>query len=71
METIKKNQSEMKYVLTEMNNNLQGLNNRVNETKNQKNHQVRTAKQNKTKGCWMEEGIRVLNSNVKNTMKVK
>ena len=35
METIKKNQSEMKDTLTEIKNNLQGVNSRVKEAKNQ------------------------------------
>ena len=35
METIKKNQSEMKDTLNEMKNNLQGINSRVDEAKNQ------------------------------------
>ena len=35
METIKKNQSEMKDALTEMENNLQGMNSRVDKAKNQ------------------------------------
>ena len=56
METIKKNQSEIKDTLTEM-NNLQGSNRRLNEPKNQisdleykepKNpHLIRTAKRKK------------------------
>ena len=37
METIKKNQSEMKDTLNEMKNNLQGINSRVDEAKNQIN----------------------------------
>ena len=35
METIKKNQSEMKDILTEMKVNLQGISSRVDEAKNQ------------------------------------
>lgn len=35
METIKKNQSEMKDILTEMKNNLQGINNRVEKAETQ------------------------------------
>ena len=37
METIKKNQSEMKDTLTEIKNNLQGNNSGVDETDNQIN----------------------------------
>ena len=37
METIEKNQSEMKDTLTEMKNNLQGINSRVDDAKNQIN----------------------------------
>ena len=50
IETIKKNQSEMKDTLTKMKNNLQGINSGVDEAKNQisdleynKNHPIRTA----------------------------
>ena len=48
METIKKNQSEMKYTLIKIKNNLQGINSRLNEADDQisgleykkaKNHQ--------------------------------
>ena len=38
METIKKNQSEVEDTLTEMKNNLQGINSRVDEAENQNNH---------------------------------
>ena len=37
METIKKNQSEMKYIPSESKNNLQGINSRMNEAENQIN----------------------------------
>ena len=35
METIKNNQSEMKDILTEIKNNLQGINSTVDEVENQ------------------------------------
>ena len=35
METIKKNQSEMMNTLTQMKNNLQGINSRVDEAENE------------------------------------
>ena len=35
MKTIKKNQSEIKDTLTEMKNNLQGINSRIDDVKNQ------------------------------------
>ena len=35
METIKKNQSDMKNALNEMKNNLQGINSEINKAKNQ------------------------------------
>ena len=34
MKTIKKNQSEIKDTLTEMKNNLQGINSRIDEAEN-------------------------------------
>ena len=37
METIKKIQSEMKYILTEIKSNLQGINSTVDEAENQNN----------------------------------
>ena len=49
METIKKNQSEMKDTLNEMKNNLQGINSRVDEAKNQiSNLEYKEAKKNQT-----------------------
>ena len=47
METIKKNQSGMKGTLTEIKNNLQGINSRVEEAQNQNsNLEYEKAKKN-------------------------
>ena len=47
METIKKDQSEMKDTLTETKNNLQGINSRVDEAENQiSNLEYKEAKDN-------------------------
>ena len=52
IETMKKTQSEMKYTLTEVNNNLQGINSRVDKVENQisdlKYKEAKTKKQNQT-----------------------
>ena len=49
-ETIKNNQSDMKYILTEMKTMLQGINSRINEAKNQiSNLEYKEAKNSQSK----------------------
>ena len=60
METITKNQLEMKDTLTEIKNNLQGINSRVDEAKNQINDlEYKEAKNNQSE---QQEGKRIQNN---------
>ena len=52
METIKKNQSEMKYIPSESKNNLQGINSRMNEAENQ----ISNLEYKETQNTQLEQG---------------
>ena len=75
METIKKNQSDMKNALNEMKNNLQGINSEINEAKNQISNleykEVKSTNQNSKKKKESppqnEESVRSLWDNLKCT----